>query len=113
MIHRIWILLSLVSLGFAEDAERYFISPSNDVGNQQLARAVLQSVCEGVVKGDSCSQCPGLDQGPWTIKRLIAGHFASPRSEEAWVEVGSPCYYSLRANPVTLLLAKQKGKWTV
>ena len=113
MIHRISILLFFVSLGFAEDAERYFISPSNDIGNQQLARAVLQGACEGAVKGDSCSQCPGLNQGPWSIKTIIVGHFASPQSEEAWVQVGAPCYYSLRANPVTLLLAKRKGRWTV
>lgn len=96
-----------------DDPERRFVVPSKDLNRNKQTRAeILKAVCEGDVEGDSCSKCPGSDQGPWSISGLVVGHFSSPRSEEAFAGVGS-CYYSGHASPLGLLLGKRNGEWTM
>ncbi len=109
------LLLLAAALAFGQDAERRFLPPARDKVAKQTAAAILKAACEGDVEGDSCSKCPGTDQGgtdqgPWAISPLVVGHFSAAGSEEAFAGVGG-CYYPGHASPIALFLGKRDGTW--
>jgi hypothetical protein len=103
--------LLAASLAFAQDADRWFLPPARDRVAPQTSAAIMKSLCLGKVTGESCSQCPGSDEGPWTFSALVVGHFRAPASDDAFAGAAS-CHYPGRAWPIALRLGKQNGAWT-
>ncbi len=108
MMRLCWLLFGGV-LAFGQLEERYFLKAEARPLAPTMAKAILEGVCQGEVEGNSCSKCPGLEEGPWK-PRILAGHFRSKDSEDAILEASS-CFYPMNFSPASLPASKIEGAW--